>query len=56
MGVFIILVGALNVFIWVNQRMVQRQKDYEASRELAGNTDQEVQVDESGYPRLDIFR
>ena len=60
-GVFILLVGVLNVFIWVNQRMVQRQKDYETDRQLAGSsyTGQEVRVDESNttkYPDLDIFR
>ena len=56
--IFILLYGTLQVFLWVNKRLVQRQKDYEAQRVTAGNSPTEVQVDESDqskYPRLNIF-
>lgn len=56
--VFILLFGSLQVFIWANKRLVQRQKDYEAQRLTAGNSGAEVKVDESDqtkYPKLDIF-
>ena len=55
-GVFILLFGTMNVFIWVNKRLVQRQKDYEHTRISAGNAAQEVPVNESGYPKLNIFK
>jgi len=65
-GVFLLLLGAIKVFVWVNQRLVQRQVDYEDSR-LISNADPNLikEVDESGnakkadgtlkYPRLNIF-
>jgi hypothetical protein len=56
---FILLFGALQVFLWFNQRMVQRQKDYEAKRVEAANSPAEVQADEtdqSKYPKLNIFK
>ena len=56
---FILLFGALQVFLWFNQRMVQRQKDYEAKRVEAANSPTEVQTDEtdqSKYPKLNIFK
>jgi len=56
--IFILLFGALQVFLWVNKRLVQRQKDYETQRVTAGNSAGEVQVDESDqakYPKLNIF-
>lgn len=53
--VFILLFGALQVFFWVNNRMVLRQKDYEAQRVDAGNNQTEMQVNESSYPALNIF-
>lgn len=56
--VFILLFGTLQVFLWVNKRLVQRQKDYVAQRVAAGNSPVEVKVDESDqakYPKLNIF-
>jgi len=56
--VFILLFGALQLFLWMNKSLVQRQKDYEAQRVTAGNSGSEVQVDESDqskYPKLNIF-
>jgi len=56
--IFILLFGSLQVFLWVNKRLVQRQKDYEAQRVAAGNSQVEVKVDESDeakYPKLNIF-
>ena len=55
--VFLLLLGCLKVFVWVNSRLVMRQEDYERSRVSAGSgtSGQETQVDESRYPKLDIF-
>ena len=55
---FLLLFGTLKIFIWMNERMVRRQQDYEATRVEAGSIgdgDPGVYVDESDYPRLDIF-
>lgn len=49
-GVFLLLFGALNVFIWVNKRLVLRQEDYEKSRSSASISYESV------YPALDIFK
>ena len=56
--VFVLLFGALQVFLWVNKRIVQRQKHYEAKRVEAANSPAEVQVDEADqakYPKLKVF-
>jgi len=53
--VFILLFGALQVFIWANKRLALREKDYEAQRQAAGNNPAEMQVNESSYPALNIF-
>ena len=60
-SVLILLLGSLNVFVWVNQRLVWRQRDYEDTRVKAGSTTldstlEEIQVDESAYPKLDAFK
>lgn len=57
-GLVILLLGTVNIFIWINQRMVTRQKDYENSRISAGSdtSGNEIQVDESAYPKLDVFK
>lgn len=53
--IFILLFGSLQVFIWMNKRLVQRQKDYEVQRVTAGNSGSPVQVNETEYPKLNIF-
>lgn len=56
--VIILLIGSVKIFVWLNERMVQRQKDYEATRVAAGNLTMGqtgVYVDESNYAKLDIF-
>jgi len=55
-GVLILLFGTLNLFIWVNKRLVERQQDYENTRVTAGSsaTADEIQVNESGH-KLNIF-
>jgi hypothetical protein len=56
--IFILFFGSLQVFLWANKRLVQRQKDYEAQRGAAGNSSTEIQVneaDEAKYPKLNIF-
>lgn len=53
--VFLLLLGSLKVFFWVNERLVKRQRDFETSRVSAGSSGSEVLVDESGYPDLKIF-
>jgi len=61
-GVLILLFGTFNLFIWVNKRLVLRQRDYEGNittgRVAAGssNSAAEIQVNESGYSKLDIFK
>ena len=53
--VFLLFVGALNLFIWFNNRLVLRHLDYEHSRVKAGSVSNETQVDESKYPALNIL-
>ena len=36
-GVLLLLFGSLKVFLWVNERIVQRQKSYEATRVSGGS-------------------
>lgn len=54
--VFILLLGALNLFVWLNQRFILLQRDYEQGRVAAASSTsaQEQQVNESAYPKLDI--
>lgn len=52
---FILLLGTVKLFVWVNERMVLRQEDYEATRVAAASDNPGVEVDESAYPLLDIF-
>jgi len=59
-GVMALLFATINVFIWVNKRLVMRQRDYENTRVAAGNapmtsTAAEIQVDETWYSKLYIF-
>ena len=56
-SVCILLCGAMNVFIWLNKRMARRQQDYEKTRVAAGNSTsaKEIQVNETQYPKLNIF-
>jgi len=54
-AVFILLLASVKTFVWVNQRMVLRQEDYEGTRVAAASNNPGVQVDESDYPLLDIF-
>jgi len=54
-AVFILLLASVKTFVWVNQRLVLRREDYEQSRAAAASNNPGVQVDESGYPLLDIF-
>lgn len=49
--VFVLFLGILKVFVWINSRMVMRQQAYDNSRAGANTT----AVDESNYPKLDIF-
>lgn len=59
--VFLLLLGSAKVFVWVNERLVLRQEDYEGSldygRVKAGSSSEEVPLRESSspYPKLDIF-
>lgn len=55
-GVFLLLVAVINVFTWVNKRLITRQQDYEKTRVRAGSSNTEVKVDESAYPKLDILK
>ncbi len=37
MGALLLLLGSLKVFLWVNERLVQRQRSYEATRVSGGS-------------------
>lgn len=50
-----LLLGGLKIFFWANERFVFRQKGYEATRVTAGSSNPGIGVDESGYPKLNIF-
>ena len=65
-GILLLLLASVQVFVWVNERLVLRQEDYEGSvegrkqfgRVEAGKADKEVQVDESDttrYKKLTIL-
>ncbi len=59
--VVILMVGAVNIFVWMNNQMVQREKDYndtrrDAASEDTQHSDKPVFVDESEYPDLDVFK
>lgn len=51
----LLLFGSLKIFFWANDRFVSRQKGYEATRVDAGSSDPGAEVDESAYPKLNIF-
>lgn len=53
--VFLLLLGALKIFLWVNSRLVMRQEDYEKSRVWNANIPFVLMPDESKFPKLDIF-
>lgn len=60
-GIILLLYGAVAIFMWANNRLIVRQEDYEGSSDYgrvkaAGEeVSEEVQVDESEYPELDIL-
>lgn len=58
---FIILLGAVKMCTWFIGRMVQRQEDYETSDDYGRttatlNNTMGVEVDESGYQKLDLIK
>lgn len=59
--IFLLLLGSMKIFLWANNRFIIRQEDYESDptkgRVAAGSSGSgaEVIVDESAYPKLDIF-
>jgi len=57
-GVLIILFGAFNIFMWVNKRIVNRQRDYESKRVTAGSThsSSEVGVSDINRGNLNILK
>lgn len=54
-AIFVLCFGSVKIFTWLNERMVLRQEGYEATRVAAGSDSPGTEVDESGYPQLDIF-
>jgi len=50
--IFVFLFCMLNVFLWLNERMVRRQKKYEQSR----TSPSAVFIDESADPKLNVFK
>ncbi len=56
--ILLLFFGIIQVFVWVNQSLVNRQEDYLSQRVASGNGSAEAQVDESDktrYPNLNIF-
>jgi len=72
--IVILLIGSVKIFLWLNDSMVRRQVNYEATRVAAGSAEfeavnlvsmdnveanatsfNELMVDESNYPKLNIF-
>jgi len=56
--ILLLLWASFKVFLWVTERFVVRQEDYEASRVSAGDYNPGVEVNESNvakYPRLNVF-
>ncbi len=56
----ILMTAAAKIFVWMSNRMAQREKDYNETRDDAASEDTEksdkpVFVDESGYPDLDVL-
>lgn len=54
----LVLFGSFRIFLWVNEQMANREEDYENQRVLAGSVGSfftSIEVDESRYPKLDIF-
>lgn len=49
--ILLLLLGTLKVCLWVNQRFVLRQRDFETTRTNLGSV-----PSESGYPKLNIFQ
>lgn len=49
--VLILLLGALKIFLWINQRVVQRQEDYEATRISAGSVDPYTYKEDGGVSK-----
>ena len=54
-GALILLFGSLKVFLWVNERIIARQRAYEMSRQAAGTSASVVTWDEPNQP-LRIFK
>lgn len=56
---FMLIMGSVVLFGWVNSRLVYRQEAFEkgasSGRAVAGRTWNENQVDETAMPQLDIF-
>lgn len=62
--VFLLLFASFNIFLWVSQRIVHRQQDYEGGltgRLVAGTIGsffgsvEPNEANEARYPKLDIF-
>ena len=54
-AVFILLLGSVKIFVWLNGRMALRQQGYEASRRPAASDSPGTQVNESDHPLLNVF-
>lgn len=52
--ILLLLLGSLQIFVWVNKSLVLRQEEYEESRDPASG--EPAQVDEAQFPALNILR
>lgn len=54
-GALLLLFGSLKVFLWINERLVERQVNYEKTRVSAGSQDSLKLWEEPDKP-LKIFK
>jgi hypothetical protein len=57
-AVFLLILGSLKIYLWVNERLISRQQFYEATRVVAGSAPPGAPLvwdDSASRIRLDIF-
>ena len=54
-GALLLLLGCIKVFFWMNERLIMRQRSYEATRVQAAGTTPDAQWLEPSQ-RLNIFK
>ena len=55
-GALLLLMGSFKVFLWINERIVNRQLSYEATRTAAGTSAEPGKSWDEPQKRLQIFQ